>query len=229
MTPTIEFPPLSAATSEGLIGVGGELSVANLHLAYSKGIFPWPAEDMPLLWFCPPRRGILFFADLKIPKSLQKSLKKRQWKLTSDRAFAAVIEACQTRFRPGQSGTWINDEMKTAYIDFHQAGYAHSFECWEGERLIGGLYGVYVKGVFAGESMFYLEPDASKFCLLGAIEFLRSAGVHWMDTQMVTPVLETFGAKEISRTKFLSLLGGAQKNHPETLDFKSVSQIMSWR
>lgn len=199
------FPPIELAI-EGIIAVGEPINNERLLEAYGRGIFPWPTDEYPLLWFCPDPRGILDFADLHSPKSWQKFLRHHDFKITFDQAFARVIKECAATPRPGQSGTWINSKIIKAYIDFHQAGHAHSVECWQGEELVGGLYGVHVNGVFAGESMFYAQPNASKLCLWSLIMRLYEQGHSWMDVQMVTPVLESFGAKYISRVDFLKRL-----------------------
>ncbi|MEO0337002.1 MAG: leucyl/phenylalanyl-tRNA--protein transferase, partial [Pseudomonadota bacterium] len=166
------------------------------------GIFPWPQTDLPLLWFSPPERGVLFFDDYHVPRSFEKFLKKAPFRTSFNQDFEAVIRNCQKAYRPDQQGTWITDELVQAYIQFHKAGYAHSVECWFEDRLVGGLYGVYVAGVFCGESMFFVEPNASKVCLHELVLFLKSQNMRWMDVQMVTPLLEAFGAKYISRKVF---------------------------
>ncbi len=209
---SIEFPSVENSSVEGLIYVGGELSVANLVEAYSRGIFPWPQEGYPMLWFCPPERGILEFSKIHISRSLAKTQKHKKYEFTCNQAFNEVIKNCSLQARPGQLGTWISDEVQEAYINFHKAGYAHSVECWDGERLVGGLYGVFVKGVFAGESMFYFETDASKLSLLYLCQELKRLGVSWMDTQMITPVLKAFGGELIDRAEYLLKLNEAQKN-----------------
>lgn len=216
------FPDPTLALDEGIVDVREDLSVETLLEAYSFGIFPWPHEGFPLLWFCPPQRGILEFSKLHISKSLMKAIRKNRWQFTVDQEFENVIEACAQQKRPGQPGTWIEPRIQSAFIKFHQAGYAHSVECWENETLIGGLYGVYVGGSFAGESMFFRKDGASKQCLLFLISFLKAQGLTWMDCQMVTPHMQVLGAKYISRWDFLRRLE-QQKKLAKPLDFKSLS------
>ena len=195
----------------GLIAYGGELNSELLIEAYRKGIFPWPEDaDLPMLWFSPPSRGILEFKNLHISKSLKKSLKRNDWTHTIDQAFGEVIKNCASAPRPGQKGTWIIPDLERAYIEFHKAGHAHSFEVWEGQELIGGLYGVDVDGLFVAESMFFKKPNASKVCLVKVVEHLKEKGLHWMDIQMVTPHMENMGATEISRSSFLEKLAQAR-------------------
>jgi leucyl/phenylalanyl-tRNA--protein transferase len=186
--------------------VDNRISSEILLEAYSFGIFPWPQEDLPLLWFSPPQRGLLFFEDYHVSRSFEKFLKKAPFKVTLNEAFEQVIRNCQKSYRPDQQGTWITEELVSAYVQFHKAGYAHSVECWEGNRLVGGLYGVYVAGAFCGESMFFIETNASKLCLHSLVMFLKSQSFRWMDVQMVTPLLETFGAKYVRREVFQALL-----------------------
>lgn len=206
------FPDPSHTLHDGLVMVGGELSVENLVEAYSFGIFPWPQEGYPILWFSPPRRGVLELKKVHWPKSFQKFLRKTHWQITVNQDFAGVLKACQGQSRPGQAGTWITPEMERAYLRFHQAGYVHSIECREGGQLIGGLYGVDVAGVFAGESMFYLKPNASKFALWWLTEKLREQGRSFMDIQMVTELPRSLGARYIPRDHFLKWLEDAKKN-----------------
>ncbi|MEK7355315.1 MAG: leucyl/phenylalanyl-tRNA--protein transferase [Bdellovibrionota bacterium] len=210
------FPDPALADDDGLLCVGGDLRVETLVEAYSNGIFPWPQDGAPLLWFSPVRRGVLDFAELHWPRRFLRELKDESYEITFNRAFARVIHECAAIPRTHESGTWILPPIEGAYARFHQAGYAHSVECWRGGELVGGLYGVYVGGVFSGESMFHKESGASKRCLFSLIGKLKSHGLEWMDTQMVTPVLQTFGGKYISRDEFLSRLERSRGN-PERL------------
>jgi leucyl/phenylalanyl-tRNA---protein transferase len=208
------FPDPSMAGPDGVVMVGGELNRDTLFEAYSRGIFPWPHDGMPLLWFSPARRGVLDFAKLHVPRSLVKFRKRCLWKFTKDQAFKQVMEGCAQAERPDEKGTWITPAMIAAYVDFHKAGLAHSVECWdESGALIGGFYGVEVGGVFSGESMFYLKPNASKLCWLWLIEDLKSRGQTWMDIQMVTPHSRAWGGKYIARAEYLKRLrvGGAAR------------------
>jgi leucyl/phenylalanyl-tRNA---protein transferase len=205
------FPDPATNSIDGIVAMGDSLNHATLFEAYSFGIFPWPHEELPLLWYSPDPRGVLFFEKLHQPKSLRKFLKKMPWKVTFNKAFSEVMKKCGEVPRPGQAGTWIDSQMLNAYADFHKAGYAHSVEVWNGDKLVGGLYGVYVGGVFSGESMFYTESNASKVALIFLIERLKKFGLTWMDTQMLTPVTEQLGAEYISRDEFLQMLEAAKK------------------
>lgn len=211
------------ADENGVVALGGELSVATLAGAYRRGIFPWPHTGLPLCWFCPDPRAILDFGDLHVPKSLQKEQKKARFTFTVNAAFASVIRACRTAKRPEQGGTWITPAMAAAYIRLHEAGVAHSVEAWNGAgELAGGLYGVDSGGVFTGESMFHREDYASKLCLLFLIERLREHGGDWLDIQMMTSHFQQLGAKEIPRSVFLARLSEAQTRNTALLG-KSVS------
>ena len=195
-----------------IIGFGGDLTIENLRNAYRRGIFPWHVEGLPLPWYCPEERAILEFDKLHIPRSLRKEWKKTPLKLTIDRDFEAVIEACARVRRSDGYGTWITRDFIRAYCEFHATGDAHSVEVWD-ERgaLVGGLYGVDSGGVFCGESMFHLRSNASKFALLHLVEHLRERGSTWLDIQVMTPHFKVLGAEEIPRREFLDKLEAAQK------------------
>jgi leucyl/phenylalanyl-tRNA--protein transferase len=210
-----KFPDPRRAPKDGLLAVGGDLRPERLLLAYSQGIFPWPVYDPDedesiLAWFCPDPRAILRFTELHLPESLRRAQRQIQknaaWRFSLNEAFEQVIEACSEVPRPGQAGTWITPEMLEAYVEFHRLGYAHSVEVWEGSELVGGIYGVEVGGVFAGESMFHRRSNASKFALLHLIELLKKGGASWIDIQMLTPHMKALGAREISRDDFLNEL-----------------------
>jgi leucyl/phenylalanyl-tRNA--protein transferase len=194
-----------------IIGFGGDLSLENLRNAYRKGIFPWHIDGFPLPWFCPAKRAILEFSELHIPKSLRKERQKTKFTFTIDKDFRSVIENCAKAKRNDGGGTWITDEFVEAYNDFHEAGAAHSVEVWAGEELVGGLYGADADGVFCGESMFHLRPNASKLALLFLIEHLEKRGATWIDIQVMTPHFKVLGAKEIRRYDFLDKLEKTQK------------------
>ncbi|NDG86240.1 MAG: leucyl/phenylalanyl-tRNA--protein transferase [Proteobacteria bacterium] len=162
-------------------------------------MFPWPTEGLPLLWYFPKKRGVLDFEELHVPKRLVSFLRSRSWRYTVDQAFERVIEACSHR---GETGTWILPEMKTAYCELHRRGYAHSVEVWEGEELIGGVYGVDVANTFAGESMFHRESNASKAALVCSVGLQKKVGRTWMDIQVISPHMEAMGAKEIPGKRF---------------------------
>ena len=178
----MKFPDPNSADAHGLLAVGGDLSTETLLSAYSQGIFPWPQKDIPLLWFSPPERGILDFKNYKIPKSTQKLMKKHSFEIKMNTDFAQVIENCSKIPRDHESGTWILPEMVEAYKELHKKGHAHCVEAWDGDNLVGGLYGVLIKGVFSGESMFFKETGASKLCLIHLVDHLKSQGHEWMDS-----------------------------------------------
>jgi leucyl/phenylalanyl-tRNA--protein transferase len=207
------FPDPAQDYAEGLVAIGGTLEVPILLEAYSKGIFPWPQEGYPMLWFCPEKRGVLKFSDLHVPTSLRKKMKTYQnIRYTKNAAFAEVIRQCALQKRHLQQGTWISEDIIEAYIRFHEEGHAHSWEVWEKEELVGGGYGVFCKGVFSGESLFHKKTDMSKLGLLKMVEDLREMGLEWMDTQMVTPLLKSFGAVEMPKKEYLKLLSQTQRN-----------------
>lgn len=204
------FPPVEYADEHGLLALGGDLEVESLLLAYSSGIFPWPLgggalREIP--WFAPPMRGVLFLKDYSPPRSLRKAERRGGFELRVNTAFRDVITNCAVaNNRPGQRGSWITRHMVSAYTELHQAGYAHSIECFVGEELVGGLYGVGIGGMFAGESMFYRQPNASKLALNYLVEILRARGSEWIDCQQLTPFFSSLGAVEIERNRFMGLL-----------------------
>lgn len=197
---------------DGIVHFGGELTGENLRNAYCVGIFPWYTPGIPLPWHCPDPRAIIEFADLHVPRSLEKLRRSSAFTFSIDTDFAAVIRACSKMKRPDQPGTWITDEFIRAYRELHAEGMAHSVETWNSKGdLVGGLYGVDAGGVFCGESMFYTAPNASKLALLFLIDHLKSRGATWLDAQVMTPHMEILGAKEIDRVEFLDKLGETQK------------------
>jgi len=202
----IRFPNPEQAAVEGIVVIGGELNAANLLGAYRRGIFPWPIDGWPLPWFCPEERAILEFKDLHIPRTLQRERKRAPFHFTIDKNFPAVIQSCAEAKRKDEDGTWITGEMIRAYVELHGVGRAHSVEAWEGDALVGGIYGVDAGGAFAGESMFFKRANASKLALLYLIKHLRQRGLDWLDIQVMTPHMRAFGAKEISRREFLARL-----------------------
>ncbi len=204
------FPDPSEATADGVVAVGGRPEPALLEEAYARGIFPWPVDGYPLLWFSPPERGVLFFEELHVPRSLARERKRTRLHFTIDRAFERVIRACAAVERAHETGTWIKPWMVRGYCEFHRLGGAHSVEAWEGDELVGGLYGVDAGGAFAGESMFRLRPNASKLALLFLIEHLRARGLGWLDIQVMTPHMEALGARLVPREEFLRLLARTQ-------------------
>jgi leucyl/phenylalanyl-tRNA--protein transferase len=203
------FPDPRYAPSD-VVAMGEDLRVSTLREAYRKGIFPWPHEGLPLPWFSPRRRAVIFFDEVHVGRSLRKSQKKSGFTFTIDRDFRAVIRACSLADRPEQDGTWIAPNIIAAYTRFHAAGDAHSVEVWDGDELAGGLYGVDSGGIFTGESMFHRRPDSSKLALLFLIDHLRARGATLLDCQVMTPHMEALGAREISRGRFLDALADAQ-------------------
>lgn len=194
-----------------ILAFGGELTIENLRAAYRRGIFPWHIDGLPLPWFCPEFRAVLEFNELHVPKSLRKESNKSRFTFTIDRDFRAVIEHCAKAKRGDGHGTWITKDFIRVYCEFHQAGDAHSVEVWdEADNLVGGLYGVDAGGVFCGESMFHLEPNASKLALLYLVDRLEARGATWLDIQVMTPHFEVLGAREIERRVFLDKLEAAQ-------------------
>lgn len=209
--PVQQFPDPEDSTREGIVAIGGDLHSDSLKLAYRQGIFPWPHEGMPLLWFCPPRRAILDFKLLHVGKRLDRTRRNSSFVFTIDRAFGSVISACKKSYRPEQEGTWITGEIEEAYQEAYRLGFVHSVEVWsEGGNLVGGLYGVDSGGVFGGESMFHRESDASKLALLFLVDHLASRGATFLDIQMMTPHMKALGAVEIPRRQFLRRLASEQ-------------------
>lgn len=202
-----DFPnvELSLREPDGLLAVGGDLSVARLLAAYRRGIFPWYSGDQPILWWSPDPRSVLFPEKLHISRSLRKTLRKQQFKITLDKAFADVIHAC-SQPRAGEPGTWITDEMQQAYIRLHLAGYAHSVECWLNDKLVGGLYGVAIGKIFFGESMFSKTADASKVAFVFLVHQLKRWQFGLIDCQIQSAHLDQFGAVLIPRNEFVSYL-----------------------
>jgi leucyl/phenylalanyl-tRNA--protein transferase len=205
----IAFPDPSLAEPDGLLAVGGDLAPERLVAAYALGIFPWFDEDTPILWWSPDPRLVLFPAELHVPRSLARTLRRGNVRITADRAFERVIRRCAEARRPGQRGTWITAGMAEAYGRLHALGLAHSFEAWEGDTLVGGLYGVSLGAAFFGESMFSDRPDASKLAFVRSVAFLASRGVELVDCQVRTEHLVRFGAREIPRAEFLRRLAAA--------------------
>ena len=208
LTESIWFPNPNEADEEGLLAIGGDLSSSRLLLAYKSGIFPWYEDDQPILWWSPNPRMVLFPSHFKVSKSLQKTINSKQFTITFNTCFSEVIKNCSSINRNGQAGTWITQEMQNSYSELHQQGHAHSVEVWEGENLVGGLYGIDLpeKKIFCGESMFSKVSDASKVGFYYLIEKLKLKNYKLIDCQMYTPHLESLGATEISRNEFLKYL-----------------------
>jgi leucyl/phenylalanyl-tRNA--protein transferase len=206
-----QFPDPATAEHDGLLAVGGDLSIESLITAYSMGIFPWFNEESPILWWSPDPRMVLFPDKFTVSDSLKQSLRSGRYTVKIDNDFHAVISRCASVKRKGQSGTWITDEMKEAYMMLHKAGYAHSFETWYGDELAGGLYGVSLGRAFFGESMFYSMRDASKIAFQTLVQWCIQHSFHFIDAQQSTSHLKSMGAEEINRTEFLRILKEALK------------------
>lgn len=200
------FPPPDHAEDDGLLAVGGDLSEERLLLAYTAGIFPWYSEGSPVLWWSPDPRLVLIPDELKVSRSLRQKLKKDVFTITMDTAFESVITHCATVQRGENNGTWITDDMISAYTKLHNSGYAHSIEAWHGGELAGGLYGLSLGTAFFGESMFAIRSDASKVSFVRLVQQLQSWQFTLVDCQITTAHLIRFGAKEIARSDFLHRL-----------------------
>jgi leucyl/phenylalanyl-tRNA--protein transferase len=201
------FPPVESALKEpnGLLAAGADLSPQRLLAAYRRGIFPWYNAGEPILWWSPDPRMILFPAEIRLSRSLRKTLARGRFEVRLDTAFAQVVRACAEP-RAGQNGTWITREMQEAYGRLHELGYAHSVESWQEERLVGGLYGVAIGWVFYGESMFTRISDASKVALAHLCLYLERKGFAMIDCQMETRHLASLGARPIARGRFVQAL-----------------------
>jgi len=203
------FPDPDEAEPDGLLAVGGDLSVTRLLTAYANGIFPWYAEDSPILWWSTNPRLILIPSELHVPKSLRRTLNRGCYSFTLDRDFRSVIAACAETLRPDQEGTWLVPEMIEAYTLLHDLGYAHSVEAWCGDELVGGLYGISIGSAFFGESMFFRRPDASKAAFVTLVRQLEQWGFDFVDCQQTTDHLLRFGAREVPRYRFREMLDKA--------------------
>jgi len=196
------------ANPDGLLAMGGDLSVNRLLDAYNRGIFPWYDSSEPILWWSPDPRMVLFPENLKVSKSMKQLFKKEAFKVTYNKAFEKVIEACGAMKRAGQNGTWITPEIKEAYLKLHYLGFVQSVEVWQEKELVGGLYGIYLKDkkIFCGESMFAKVSNASKYGFITYVNKLKAEGVSLIDCQIFTPHLASLGASEIPRAEFLAYL-----------------------
>lgn len=199
----IRFPDPRGADSEGLVAVGGDLSVPQLLLAYRSGIFPWTVD--PITWWSPDPRAIIDLNHFHVPRSLSKLMRKAPFHLTLNQAFSRVMAEC-AQPAPGRRETWITTGFIEAYTRLHELGHAHSVECWQGTRLVGGVYGVSIGGFFAGESMFHRVSHASKVALCHLVSHLRERKFELFDIQMLTPVTRLLGATEIPRSVYLQRL-----------------------
>jgi leucyl/phenylalanyl-tRNA--protein transferase len=202
----LTFPDPRSANRDGCVAIGGDLSVPRLLLAYRRGIFPWTVH--PITWWSPDPRAILDWDRFRTPRSLAIILRRETFRITTNRAFTRVIETCAAP-APGRRQTWISPEFIEAYTRLHQQGHAHSLECWLGDELAGGIYGVAIGGLFAGESMFHRASNASKVALWHLVEHLRTRGFVLFDIQMLTPVTRQVGGIEIPRDEYLRRLARA--------------------
>jgi leucyl/phenylalanyl-tRNA--protein transferase len=200
------FPHPTESDPSGLLAVGGDLSPERLLLAYASGIFPWYAEDQPILWHSPDPRAVLRVEELHVPRSLAKAVRRGRFEVRLDTAFEAVIRSCAEIARPAAGGTWITPDMLHAYCELHRLGFAHSAEAFAGDRLVGGLYGVSLGSIFFGESMFAREPDASKVAFVALVRQLAKWGFELIDCQQHTHHLARFGAVLWSRSCYLDAL-----------------------
>lgn len=204
--PVTDFPPAETAlsTPPGLLAAGGDLSPARLLAAYRRGIFPWYEDGQPILWWCPDPRAVLFPEELRVSRSLRRTLRRGRFEASIDQAFAGVVEACARRHT--RAGTWITPAMSAAYARLHALGYAHSVEIWQAGALAGGVYGVLLGGVFFGESMFSRASDASKVALVHLRDVGAGRGLRLIDCQIPSPHLTSLGSRNLPRADFLALL-----------------------
>lgn len=202
------FPDVEEANEEGLLAVGGDLTTERLLLGYQNGIFPWFNDDSLILWWSPNPRMVLFPKKIKISKSMRKLIRDNRFRLTKNTCFEEVVGYCSSVKREGQDGTWITEQIRKAYSGLNQKGIAVSYEVWDGKMLVGGLYGVDLEGVFCGESMFSLKPNASKFAFIKLAEELQAKNYRLIDCQMYTEHLASLGAEEIPRKEFIKILKG---------------------
>ena len=209
LTDELVFPDPELAHSSGLLAVGGDLQPERLLLAYSLGIFPWPIPGYPLAWFSPDPRMVLRPAELRVPRSLRSLMRKGDFEIRVDTAFARVAERCAEPDRRREQSTWISPEMLTGYVGLHEMGFAHSFETWRDGELVGGLYGVSLGAGFFGESMYFDVPNASKVAFVSMVQQVQRWGFSLVDCQVHTAHLESLGAVEIPRADFLSDLQSA--------------------
>lgn len=203
LTNKLIFPDPTLADEDGLLAVGGDLCAERLVLAYQNGIFPWYSEGEPILWYSPHLRFVIFPDHVHISRSMQKLIQSNKYRVTINKAFAEVITNCANIKRKGQRGTWVTDEMKAAYINLYNLGIGLSIEVWHNEKLIGGIYGVQTGKVFCGESMFSLEPNASKLAL---IYLCKNMAYTLIDCQLHNQHLESMGGRFIDRNEYMNFL-----------------------
>ena len=209
VTKEFYFPPVEETSYEGVLAVGGDLSVERLLLAYNSGIFPWYNSDEPILWWAPSERMVVYPASYKVSKSMRNILNRNNFTITHNQNFKEVIANCQQVERRDQEGTWISTEIIDAYTKLHELGIAKSIEVWQDGQLVGGLYGVDLGHVFCGESMFSSVPNASKVAFVTLVQQLKEKNYKLLDCQVHNDHLESLGAFEISRESFMRILKSA--------------------
>lgn len=223
LTDKLTFPHPSNANEDGLLAIGGDLSTDRLLLAYSHGIFPWYDDDSTIMWWALNPRMILYPKNFKIPKSLKQLLKKTKFEIKFDTNFEAVINNCKQIKRAEQDGTWITNDMKQAYIKLHYEGYAHSVETYYNSKLVGGLYGISIGGVFFGESMFQIMNNASKIAFVALTNKIFSWNFDFIDAQQETPLLKSFGADLITFDVYYSQLQKSIKKQTKTGNWSNIT------
>ncbi len=207
------FPPVEYSNKDGMLAVGGDLSVERLVLAYQSGIFPWYNEGEPVIWWSPDPRFILYPKDIKLSRSMKKLMNKNIWRITFDQSFAQVIRNCQVK----RDDTWITNDIISSYCELHEQGYAHSVEVWQEDKLVGGLYGISLGRCFFGESMFSHVRNSSKAALITLAQKLAALDFHLIDCQVYTAHLESMGAQFISRKNFIQIIN-------EGFDFNTIQK-----
>ena len=200
------FPSVNQASSEGILAVGGDLSVERLQLAYQNGIFPWFDDNEPILWWAPPKRMVVFPNDYKVSKSMRNVLNQNKFEITFNKNFKSVILHCQNIKRKGQEGTWISEDIIKSFCKLNEMGFAKSVEVWQDNKLVGGLYGIDLGTVFCGESMFSIVSNASKVAFIWLVDYLKTNNYKLLDCQVHNYHLESLGAFEISRAEFMKVL-----------------------
>lgn len=225
----LRFPPVDLASPEGLLAVGGDLRAERLLSAYRHGVFPWYSKGQPILWWSPDPRAVFFPSELKVSRSLRRTLRSDKFIVTLDTCFREVMQACAApRTQSPDGGTWITREMLDAYCLLHEQGYAHSVEVWMEGKLVGGLYGVALGGIFFGESMFTRASDASKVALVNLVRQIEIWGFSIVDCQMPTAHLFTLGAREIRRKEFMQHLDMALKLPNRPGPWRFDASLLVW-
>ena len=206
LTKDLVFPPVTLANRDGILAIGGDLSVERLILAYKSGIFPLFEQGDPIMWWSPNPRMVLILDELIISKSMRNMLNRNSFSVTFNQNFRDVISYCQKVKRDGQNGTWITNEMIEAYCKLNELGIAKSVEVWLNDKLVGGLYVIDLGHVFCGESMFSLVSNASKVAFIALVEQLKEKNYKLLDCQVYNPHLESLGCREIKRNEFMRIL-----------------------